>query len=222
VSNDAHLTQRPPHVHPGYVDQFDARVVVCDSHSIVIEPVLLIPDRPGNAGDRGTVAGLGIQYVEDDPAGSRIGLRDTSAFHVGAVVHVAVDFRRRLALLRIATALAVLQWLVGQRWPAYRIASVEKEPGVAWLTIEGRIDQRVEDLEAEVNAHIASSRPVHVTTRDDGVGLIEIPGLPILPSLDRHVAKTREIGGVTIKDVTGTSDGKQCLLIRLLPPEPLI
>lgn len=220
MSNDAHLTHVSV-IHAGYVDQFDAHVLQCDEHSIVIGPTPLIPDGPGKAGDRGTINGIGIQYVEEHPQGSRIGLRRTRNLHAGSVVRVVVDFPRRLALLRLASALLLLQWLIDQRWPACRVAAVETEPGFAWLTIEGQLDQPIEDLAAEANAHLASSRPINATRRN-GIGLVEIPGLPVVPSSEQHVVKTREIGSIELSELAGTEAGQQCVLVRLLPPEELV
>jgi Ser-tRNA(Ala) deacylase AlaX len=221
VSNDADLSVRPDG--PGrYEDTFAARVVEVSDDTVVLDPGLMLPDGDGRAGDRGTVDGATILYVHRDPGGSRVGLPHTAGFTTGRVVEVVVNFRRRFALMRIATALALLQVLLGRRWPACQIADVEFEPGIAWVIVEGRLDLPIEDVEATLNAHVTSMRPVTMTTRPDGVGLVGIPGLPVLPTHEQHVAKTREVGRVKLSDATGAGERQQCLVVRLLAPEELI
>ena len=240
-----------------YVDAYarsvEARVVAIDEADgvsrVVLDRTVFYPGGGGQPSDRGlilraadgrawTVSGAkktgGDIVHELDPG-------DEGLPEIGDVVSADVDWARRFALMRTHTALHALCGVV---WRDYRalVTGGNMEPGAGRMDFEFErmSGDLVDEIEAKVNAELATGREVRVSVlpRDEAFAIpdlirtkinllppgieeirtIEIVGLDLQADGGTHVANTREVGGIK---VTGyESKGRINKRIRLQLVDP--
>lgn len=140
---------------------------------------------------------------------------------VGDLVRVDLDWARRLALMRTHTALHALCGVVWRDYGAL-VTGGNMEPGAGRMDFEFErmTGDLVDEIEAAVNAELASGRDVRVNVlpRDeafaipdlirtkvnllpegiDEIRTIEIVGLDLQADGGTHVANTREVGRMRV------------------------
>ena len=140
---------------------------------------------------------------------------------VGDVVRVDLDWARRYALMRTHTALHALCGVVWRDHDAL-VTGGNMEPGSGRMDFEFErmSGDLVSEIEAKVNAELASARDVRVNVlpREEAFAIpdlirtkvnllppgieeirtIEIVGLDLQADGGTHVANTREVGGIRV------------------------
>ena len=140
---------------------------------------------------------------------------------VGDVVRVDLDWARRYALMRTHTALHALCGVVWRDYGAL-VTGGNMEPGSGRMDFEFErmSGDLVDEIEAKVNAELASAREVRVDVlpREEAFAIpdlirtkvnllppgieeirtIEIVGLDLQADGGTHVANTREVGGIRV------------------------
>jgi len=199
------------------------------------DPPLLILDRtvfyPGGGGqpaDRGTLlrASDGRTWTVSSArkVGGEIGHvldGDAEAPVEGDELQVDIDWARRYELMRTHTALHALCGVVWRDYGA-QVTGGNMEPGLGRMDFEFERmgGELVDEIEAKVNAELASAREVRVNVlpRDEAFAIpdlirtkinllppgietvrtIEIVGLDLQADGGTHVSNTREVGRIRV------------------------
>lgn len=216
-----------------------ARTVEANVLEVVVDgrPPLVVLDRtafyPGGGGqpsDRGVIlrtadgrswtvraarkSGAEIVHELELPEGAQ-------PPEAGDVVRVDLDWARRYALMRTHTALHALCGVVWRDYGAL-VTGGNMEPGSGRMDFEFErmTGDLVDEIEAKVNAELASAREVRVNVLPrevafaipdlirtkvnllppgiEEVRTIEIVGLDLQADGGTHVANTREVGGIRV------------------------
>jgi misacylated tRNA(Ala) deacylase len=234
-----------------YARTAEARVVSIEG----VDPTLVVLDRtvfyPGGGGqpsDRGlllrTANGRSWTVRAARKAGGEIAHElepgdDPPA--VGDLVHVDLDWARRLALMRTHTALHALCGVVWRDYGAL-VTGGNMEPGSGRMDFEFErmSGDLVDAIEATVNDELAAARDVRVNVlpRDEAFAIpdlirtrvnllpegieeirtIEIVGLDLQADGGTHVANTREVGGIRVTGYESKGRINKRIRIELVDP----
>lgn len=215
-----------------------------DDGRVLLDRTVFYPGGGGQPHDVGELTigddRLQVVRVADDQRGVWHWL-DGGLPKAGTAVRGVVDWERRYRLMRTHTAMHALCGVVWERY-ASPVTGGNMEPGVGRLDFE-LPDWDPEDkagLEEELNAQLASARPVEVSflPREEAdqdpslirtkvsllpaslreVRVIDIVGLDRQADGGTHVASTTEVGLVRIAKVE--SKGKGFRRIRLAIDDP--
>ena len=238
-----------------YARAVEARVIEVSTADdgaplIVLDRTVFYPGGGGQPSDRGAVIRTADGRSWTVHAARKVG--GEIAHELGAadgheapdrgdVVRVDLDWARRFALMRTHTALHALCGVVWRDYGA-SVTGGNMEPGSGRMDFEFErmSGDLVDEIEAKVNAELASGRDVRVNVlpRDeafaipdlirtrvnllpagiDEIRTIEIVGLDLQADGGTHVANTREVGGIR---VTGyESKGRINKRIRLELVDP--
>jgi misacylated tRNA(Ala) deacylase len=206
-----------------------AAVEAGNATSVVLDRTVFYPGGGGQPSDRGLILRSedgrtwtvraarkvdGEIAHELEPDGS-----DPPA--VGDLVHVDLDWARRLTLMRTHTALHALCGVVWRDYGA-QVTGGNMEPGSGRMDFEFErmSGDLVDTIEATVNAELAAARDVRVAMlpRDKAFAIpdlirtkvnllpegietirtIEIVGLDLQADGGTHVSNTREVGGIRV------------------------
>lgn len=187
---------------------FDVGTVLeSDRKLLLLDQSPLAPSRPGCAGDQGTIGGIQVVDVLEEPGGLLHVLEEQKRFRVGQYVGIWRDRWRRARLERTGAAAVACQAELAER--GVGIASVEVAAGLAWIeTTEpvyrlefDLLDGREEKIEVQ---RVANGRMLV----DLGGRLVETPQAPLPDS-------TAAIGPVGVRAVTALEDGHEALEIAL-------
>ena len=231
------------------VDARIAAVEIGETTAVILDRTVFYPGGGGQPADRGrivrTADGRSWTVRSARKAEGEI-VHELEPFvgdppGAGDAVTVDLDWERRLALMRTHTALHALCGVVWRDYGAL-VTGGNMEPGSGRMDLEfERLSgDRVDAIEASVNAELAAAREVRVAVlpRDeafaisdlirtkvnllpegiDEIRTIEIVGLDLQADGGTHVANTREVGGIR---VTGyESKGRINKRIRIALAEP--
>lgn len=215
-----------------YLRDFAASVVAVDAeqHAVALDATAFYPGGGGQPCDHGEVSGARVESVRRGPDGVIWHVLNGPVPALGAEVEGAIDWERRLGLMRAHTALHLVNGLIWLDAGA-RVSGASMDPlgGRADFALDSISQSFGRELEARVNEQI--ERSLAVTARlvpraeaDHDPSLLrshanliprEIDPLRIIDiaDLDRqacsgtHVRNTAEIGAIR---VTGTkSKGRE-------------
>ena len=211
-----------------YLREFDARVVAVDGNGVVLDRTAFYPGGGGQPHDVGVLATpdgerrvVAIRRTEAGPVHELEG--DAPPPAPGTAVTGRVDWERRYALMRTHTALHLL---CGVMWHDHGVLVTggNMEPGRGRLDFDfPALDWEVaRAVEARMNEEVRAARPVRVAfhTREEAeripdlvrtktnlipahverVRTVEIVGLDLQADGGTHVANTREVGRIRIRD----------------------
>lgn len=222
-----------------YLREFDAIVTAIDpeAHAVVLERTAFYATGGGQPHDMGHLEGDGWQSavldVRKGPQGNlHVVDAEVDLPVVGTTLHGAIDWDRRLCLMRMHSALHVLCGLVYRDYGAL-VTGGNMTPDHARMDFEmdsaDFTPARVAEIERTASDEIAANRDivVRILPRDEAFAIpdlirtkinllpegivevrtVEIVGLDLQADGGTHVSNTREIG---VLKVTGTrSKGKQ-------------
>jgi misacylated tRNA(Ala) deacylase len=237
-----------------YARSAEARVVAVESGEVTLvglDRTVFYPGGGGQPSDRGlllrTADGRSWTVRSARKAAGEIVHElepgDGDPPSLGDVVHVDIEWARRLALMRTHTALHALCGVVWRDYGAL-VTGGNMEPGAGRMDFEFErmSGDLVDAIEATVNAELAAEHDVKVAVlpRDeafaipdlirtkinllpegiDEIRTIEIVGLDLQADGGTHVANTREVGQI---HVTGyESKGRINKRIRIELVDPVV
>jgi misacylated tRNA(Ala) deacylase len=224
-----------------YLKAFDAVVQAIGEGEVLLDQSAFYPGGGGQPADAGVLEGSG-------GTSKVVGFRrsDEGAWHrldgplpaVGEAVHGALDWERRLALMRTHTAMHIL---CGVIWRDHH-ASVT---GGQMNPLQGRMDfefpsmrqELVRSIEEAVNREVEAARPVssRILPRDQAfmipdlirtkvnllpegiqeVRVVEIEGLDLQADGGTHVRNTSEVGPLKIVDYKSKGAANKRLVLAL-------
>jgi misacylated tRNA(Ala) deacylase len=216
-----------------YVRAIEARVLEVAGDGpplVVLDETVFYPGGGGQPADRGTILRAADGRTWTVRAARRFGgeiahelepLEDGELPRSGDVVAVDLDWARRYALMRTHTALHALCGVVWRDYGAL-VTGGNMEPGSGRMDFEFErmSGDLVDEIEAKVNAELASGRDVRVAVlpRDEAFAIpdlirtkvnllpegieeirtIEIVGLDLQADGGTHVSNTTEVGGIRV------------------------
>jgi misacylated tRNA(Ala) deacylase len=236
-----------------YARTVEARVIATDDSGeapiVVLDQTVFYPGGGGQPSDRGqilrtsdgrawTVRGArksgGDIVHELEPGGDGVPA-------VGDVVSADLDWARRHLLMRTHTALHALCGVVWRDYEAL-VTGGNMEPGAGRMDFEFErmSGDLVDEIEAKVNAELASARDVRVNVlpREQAFAIpdlirtkinllppgieeirtIEIVGLDLQADGGTHVANTREVGGIRVTGYESKGRINKRIRIELVEP----
>ncbi len=234
-----------------YAREVDARVMAVDVGAaplIVLDQTVFYPGGGGQPSDRGLLLRSSDGRTWTVQAARKSGGEIVHELEagveppaVGDRLHIDLDWARRFALMRTHTALHALCGVVWRDYGAL-VTGGNMEPGAGRMDFEFErmSGELVDEIEATVNAELASARDVlvNILPRDEAFAIpdlirtkvnllpegiaeirtIEIVGLDLQADGGTHVANTREVGGMR---VTGyESKGRINKRIRIALDDP--
>jgi hypothetical protein len=174
---------------------------------LLLDASPLAPSRPGCAGDQGTIGGIQVVDVLEEPEGLVHVLEERKRFHVGQYVAIWRDTRRRRRLERSHAAAVACQAELAER--GVGVASVEVAAGLVWLeTIEP-----VYRLEFDLLG--GRKEKIEVQRIAEGRMLVEIAGQLVETPQAPLPDSTATIGPVRVQAVTALEDDHEGLEIAL-------
>lgn len=223
-----------------YATTAEARIMtVTETGGLVVDRSVFYPTGGGQPGDAGTLTrqdGRTIAVattVWADPGKTLIALVPTEGQptpEVGESVRMELDWARRLARMRVHTALHLLSVALpypvtggsigdGEGWLDFDMPDgADREAITADLqrmidTDAAVTDRWITDEELDVNPGLVKTMRVKPPRGSGRVRLVEIAGLDLQPCGGTHVRRTGEIGRVTITGIE--KKGKQNRRVRL-------
>ncbi len=207
-----------------YRRECQTQVVAVEDAGVVLEATVFYPVGGGQPGDHGKIdfpGGCG-EVVDTRPgdAGAIMHILADGAPRpgVGDTVSACIDFERRHRLMRMHTCLHLLSAVLP--WP---VTGGQIGDGSGRLDFDLPEAPDKSRVEAELNALIEADHPVGTRWIDEaeldarpelvktlsvkpprGAGrirLVEIPGVDLQPCGGTHVARTGEIGPVTVRKI---------------------
>ena len=208
-----------------YIKEFDATVTAVTAKGVVLDQTAFYPGGGGQPPDTGALSVGDAEYRVKRLARDKgayvheIDVGDTPA--VGAAVHGTLDWERRYQLMRTHTALHILCGVVWRDYGA-------QVTGGNMTPLRARMDFELESMSADfaerveelINAEVAASRDVHISTlpRDEAfqipdlirtkinllppqiteVRIVDIRGLDLQADGGTHVANTGEVGCIRV------------------------
>jgi misacylated tRNA(Ala) deacylase len=220
-----------------YLREFDARVVAVRDGAVALDRTAFYPTGGGQPHDTGTLDGLPITDVrkEGDDVWHTV---DGALPAFGDEVHGAIDWDRRLRLMRTHSALHVLCGVIWNEW-GKAVTGGNMEP------LEARMDFEFDPLPEGfavtvanlVNAEIAADRPIEVSFLPRGTALtdadlirtkvnlipesvteirvVDIVGLDKQADGGTHVHSTSEIGRFEVVKTESKGKGNKRLRVRI-------
>jgi misacylated tRNA(Ala) deacylase len=209
-----------------YLREFEATVVGVDSEGrrVALDRTIFFPGGGGQPCDLGTLAGLPVESVpRDGELVWHVLGGDGPLPAEGGRVEGRLDWDRRYALMRTHTALHVLSAVIWRDHEA-KVTGASMEPlrGRMDFELEGLSGELVREIEARVNEEVAADRAVSIAflPREEAdrrpelirtkvsllpasitvVRTVEIEGLDLQADGGTHVARTGEIGTVSIPE----------------------
>ena len=200
-----------------------AKVVAVDGNAVILDRTVFYGEGGGQPGDIGTLNGvkvLGTKVRESDGEILHL-VEDASKFAVGSEASGALDWDRRLRLMRIHTSLhlvaQVAETVAGKCQCTGSGMKDSGEGHVDLMAAEKRIaGDLVQLLEAKCNEVIRKGTEVKAffdEQRKD-YRLTQIDSLPPLPCGGTHVRNVSEIGSIKLKR-ENVGKGKDRIIVTL-------
>lgn len=228
-----------------YLREFDATVVAADSaqSSVVLDRTAFYPGGGGQPCDTGQLycGELRLEVVKvkkEDDAVVHLLTAGAALPDDGTTVRGILDWERRYQLMRTHTAMHILCGVVWRDYGA-QVTGGNMEP------LEGRMDfefermerDLVDEIEAKINAEVASERDVvvRIMPRAEAeeipdlirtkinlvpasiaeIRTVEIVGLDLQADGGTHVANTREVGRLRVIDYKSKGRINKRLRVRI-------
>jgi misacylated tRNA(Ala) deacylase len=225
-----------------YQRDVTATVVAVRDGAVALDRTVFYPTGGGQPHDTGTLAGRAVVNVtkEGDAIWHHVNGEPPA---VGTVVHGAVDWERRHALMRTHTALHVLCGVIWNEWRV-PVTGGNMEPLAARMDFEfdplpEGFAARVEEL---VNAELAADRPIEVaflprsTAVEDEdlirtkvnmipesvaeIRVVDIVGLDKQADGGTHVRSTAEVGRIRVVKTENKGKGNKRVRLEVVDARP--
>jgi misacylated tRNA(Ala) deacylase len=225
-----------------YLASFDAAVADVRDNAIALDRTAFYPTGGGQPHDTGTLAGGQVTDVRKEESVVWHTLSGAELPAVGQVVHGAVDWDRRHALMRTHTALHVLCGVIWNEWRV-PVTGGNMEPLAARMDFEfdplpEGFGPRIEQL---VNAELAADRPIEVSflprdaaVHDDDlirtkvnmipetvreIRVVDIVGLDKQADGGTHVRSTAEVGRIKVLKLENKGKGNKRVRLGIVSSE---
>jgi misacylated tRNA(Ala) deacylase len=207
-----------------FAQEMDALVTRVEGTRVALDQTVFYAQSGGQPADHGLLSWAGGEARVGDVrrAGDEVWHDlDGPLPAVGSTVHGRIDWERRYALMRAHTALHILCGVIWRDYGA-RVTGGSMEPGSARMDfeLESMSANFAGEVEERINAEVAADREIRVRQlpRDEAfaipdlirtrinllppeiqvVRVVEIVGLDLQADGGTHVARTGEVGRITV------------------------
>jgi misacylated tRNA(Ala) deacylase len=226
-----------------YLRAFDARVLGVEGDDVALDQTAFYPTGGGQPHDGGefTQGGRRWRVTGVRRAGDLIWhtLQGAGAPAVGDLVHGEIDWERRYKLMRTHTALHLL---CGVIWRDYQApvtgGNMDTDEGRLDFELPGFSNELAQEIVARVNVEIDADRPVEVRIlpREEAflipdlirtkinllpegiseVRTVNIVGLDLQADGGTHVARTGEVGRVSLVKTRSKGASNKRIIIKIV------
>lgn len=199
-----------------YCKEFQAKVLACraekDAYSLVLDRTAFYPEGGGQPCDRGEIAGIPVLDVHERQGEILHTLKE--ALPVGSTVKGSIQWQRRFDHMQNHSGEHLVSGLIHEK---YGYDNVGFHMGSDFITIDfnGMIDEDgLREIEREANEAVWRDFPVEISwpTREElealpyrskkelsgAVRLVGFPGVDLCACCGTHVARTGEIGMISL------------------------
>ncbi|HHI01213.1 MAG TPA: alanyl-tRNA editing protein [Thermococcus litoralis] len=193
-----------------YLKEAKAKVVQIKENALLLDQTIFYPTGGGQPHDTGTINGVSVLDVYKDEGGDIWHVvEDVSPFSIGDEVELKLDWERRHRLMRIHTALHLLDHVLNEilgkgNWQPHG-SGMSPEKGRYDVRYSKNLNQYKEKIIELFNGYVDEGGEVKIWWEGEK-RLTQIRDFEILPCGGTHVKDIKEIGH--IKKLKRSSIGK--------------
>jgi len=193
-----------------YLKEAKAKVVQIKENALLLDQTIFYPTGGGQPHDTGTINGVSVLDVYKDEGGDIWHVvEDVSPFSIGDEVELKLDWERRHRLMRIHTALHLLDHVLNEilgkgNWQPHG-SGMSPEKGRYDVRYSENLNQYKEKIIELFNGYVDEGGEVKIWWEGEK-RLTQIRDFEILPCGGTHVKDIKEIGH--IKKLKRSSIGK--------------
>ncbi|WP_175058871.1 alanyl-tRNA editing protein [Thermococcus sp. 2319x1] len=193
-----------------YLKEARAKIVEIKENALLLDQTIFYPTGGGQPHDTGTINGVRVLDVHKDEDGNIWHVvEDAGAFSVGDEVELKLDWERRYKLMRIHTALHLLDHVFNEvlgkgNWQLHG-SGMSPEKGRYDVEYPENLNQYKEKIIGLFNRYVDEGGEVKIWWEGEK-RLTQIRDFEVLPCGGTHVKDIREIGH--IKKLKRSSIGK--------------
>lgn len=211
----------PLYRHDPYLREFDSTVTKVGDAFIVLDRTCFYPQGGGQVGDTGEISGVNVSNTINVDGEIRH-IVDASSFRSGQKVHAAIDWERRLRIMRLHSASHIVSYIMREVFgakckPASSGMIDDAKDRTDYLFDEPLDREKLGEVEVRVNMIIEEARPIRHMSEGTGDKVIwTIDGFTSMPCGGTHVRNTSEIGRIALKRGSKPGRGKERIEITLI------
>jgi Ser-tRNA(Ala) deacylase AlaX len=201
-----------------YRTSLDTRIASVEGDLVTLEETIFYAFSGGQESDAGTIGGRKVLEARKDGSDIRYTLERGHGLKAGDAVTVAIDGARRLKLMRLHLAAEIILELAYQNLPGIQKIGAHIAEDKARIDFEWpeNISKLFLMMQEKAGALITADHAVVSAYSDEANQrrYWEIAAFARVPCGGTHLARTSEIGAITLKRVN-IGKGKERIEIRL-------
>ena len=201
-----------------YLKEAKAKVLEIRENALLLDQTIFYPTGGGQPHDRGTISGVEVLDVYKDDAGNVWHVvAEPEKFKVGDEVELKIDWDYRYKLMRIHTAMHLLEHVLNEvlpgEWQLYG-SGMSVEKGRYDILYPENVNQYKEKMIELFNRLVDEGGEVKIWWEGEK-RLTQIRDFEVIPCGGTHVKDIREIGHLKKLKRSSLGKGKQRLEIWL-------
>ena len=201
-----------------YLKEAKAKVLEIRENALLLDQTIFYPTGGGQPHDRGTISGVEVLDVYKDDAGNVWHVvAEPEKFKVGDEVELKIDWDYRYRLMRIHTAMHLLEHVLNEvlpgEWQLYG-SGMSVEKGRYDILYPENVNQYKEKMIELFNRLVDEGGEVKIWWEGEK-RLTQIRDFEVIPCGGTHVKDIREIGHLKKLKRSSLGKGKQRLEIWL-------
>ncbi|WP_457753598.1 alanine--tRNA ligase-related protein [Thermococcus sp.] len=202
-----------------YLKEAKAKVVEIKDNALLLDQTLFYPTGGGQPHDRGTINGVQVLDVYKDEEGNVWHVvEEPEKFKVGDEVELRIDWDYRYKLMRIHTAMHLLDHVLNEilgkdKWQLYG-SGMSVEKGRYDILYPENVNKYKEQIIKLFNKYVDEGGEVKIWWEGEK-RLTQIRDFEVLPCGGTHVKDIKEIGHIKKLKRSSIGKGKQRLEIWL-------
>lgn len=201
-----------------YLKEAKARVLEIRDNALLLDQTIFYPTGGGQPHDRGTINGVEVLDVYKDEAGNVWHVvAEPEKFRLGDEVELKIDWDYRYKLMRIHTAMHLLEHVLNvvlpEKWEPYG-SGMSAEKGRLDIVYPENVNQWKEGIIETFNRLVDEGGEVKIWWEGE-TRLTQIRDFEVIPCGGTHVRDIKEIGHLKKLKRSSLGKGKQRLEIWL-------
>ena len=201
-----------------YLKEARAKVVEVREDALLLDQTIFYPTGGGQPHDRGTINGVEVLDVYKDDAGNVWHVvAEPEKFKVGDEVELRIDWDYRYKLMRIHSAMHLLEHVLNEvlpgEWELYG-SGMSVEKGRYDIVYPENVNQWKEQIIETFNRYVDEGGEMKIWWEGDK-RLTQIRDFEVIPCGGTHVRDIREIGHLKKLKRSSLGKGKQRIEIWL-------
>ncbi|HIP89468.1 MAG TPA: alanyl-tRNA editing protein [Thermococcus paralvinellae] len=202
-----------------YMREAKAKVVEIKNNALLLDQTIFYPAGGGQPHDRGTINGIQVLDVYKDEAGNVWHVVEKpEEFKVGDEVELRIDWDYRYKLMRIHTAMHLLEHVLNEvlgkgKWQLYG-SGMSAEKGRYDILYPENVNKYKEQIIELFNKYVDEGGEVKIWWEGEK-RLTQIRDFEVIPCGGTHVKDIQEIGHIKKLKRSSIGKGKQRLELWL-------